>query len=94
MTAEQSLLDLLSAQMGCMYLSDLRLLPAEERRRLAEKLERMEPGDADLRDWNDALNYLADAPPEATARAAKERLAALLSGTVDPVYVNFYKGEK
>lgn len=44
MTAEQSLLDLLSIQMGCMYLSDLRFLSPEQRRYLAQKLERIHPG--------------------------------------------------
>ena len=35
MTVDQSLLDLLSIQMGCMYLSDLRFLSPEQRRYLA-----------------------------------------------------------
>ena len=39
MTAEQSLLDLLSIQMGCMYLSDLRFLSPEQRRYLAQRLD-------------------------------------------------------
>lgn len=39
MTAEQSLLDLLSIQMGCMYLSDLRFLLPEQRRYLAQRLD-------------------------------------------------------
>lgn len=34
----QSLLDLLSAQMECRYLSDLRFLSPEQRRSLAQKL--------------------------------------------------------
>lgn len=79
MMVEQSLLDLLSIQMECEYLSDLRFLSQEQRRYLAHKLECLTPRDEDIREWNDALTYLTDAPPETTARAAKERLVALLA---------------
>ena len=83
MTAEQSLLDLLSIQMGCMYLSDLRFLSPEQRRYLARRLELLTPREEDVREWNDALDYLAEAPPEDTAQAAKERLVHLLSQPCD-----------
>lgn len=79
MTAEQSLLDLLSIQMKCEYLSDLRFLSWEQRRYLAQKLDELTPRQEDIRDWNDALTYLTSAPPEKTAFAAKERLVKLLS---------------
>ena len=79
MTAGQSLLDLLSIQMSCMYLSDLRFLPPEQRRYLAQRLDRLTPRQEDIREWNDALEYLTGAPPEDTARAAKDRLVHLLS---------------
>lgn len=79
MMVEQSLLDLLSIQMGCMYLSDLRFLSQEQRRYLAQRLERLTPLEQDIREWNDALDYLTDALPEDTAQAAKERLVSLLS---------------
>ena len=78
MTAEQSLLDLLSIQMGCMYLSDLRLLSPEQRRYLAQKLDQLTPREEDVREWNDALGYLTGASPEETAQAAKEQLVKLL----------------
>lgn len=83
MTAEQSLLDLLSIQMGCMYLSDLRFLSPEQRRYLAQRLDRLTPRQEDIREWNDALDYLTGAPPEDTARAAKDRLVHLLSQPCD-----------
>lgn len=79
MTAEQSLLDLLSIQMGCMYLSDLRFLSLEQRRYLAQRLDRLTPRQEDIREWNDALDYLTGEPPEDTAQAAKDRLVHLLS---------------
>ena len=78
MTAEQSLLDLLSIQMGCMYLSDLRFLSPEQRRYLAQKLDQLTPREEDVREWNDALDYLTGAPPEETTQAAKEQLVKLL----------------
>lgn len=79
MMVRQSLLDLMSIQMGCTYLSDLRFLSQEQRRYLAQKLERLTPREEDIRDWNDALGYLTHAPPEDTARSAKERLVQLLT---------------
>lgn len=80
MMARQSLLDLMSIQIGCMYLSDLRFLSPEQRRYLARKLERLTPREEDMRDWNDARTYLTDLPPAATAIAAREQLIKILSG--------------
>ena len=79
MIVEQSLLDLLAIQMKCEYLSDLRFLSPEQRQYLAHKLECLTPREEDIREWNDALTYLTEAPPETTAQAAKERLVALLT---------------
>ena len=79
MMVEQSLLDLLSIQMGCMYLSDLRFLSLEQRRYLVQKLDCLTPREEDVWEWNDALEYLTGAPPENTAQAAKEQLVHLLS---------------
>lgn len=76
---KQSLLDLLSIQMKCEYLSDLHFLSPKQRRYLAQKMDRLTPQEEDTREWNDALTYLTDAPPETTARAAKERLVVLLA---------------
>ena len=77
------MLDLLAIQMGCMYLSDLRFLSLEQRRYLAQRLDRLTPREEDVREWNDALEYLTGAPPEDTAQAAKERLVHLLSQPCD-----------
>ena len=79
MMVEQSLLELMASQMGCVYLSDLRFLQPEQRRSLARELNRLAPREEDVQDWNDALEYLGGSPPEATAQAAKERLIHLLS---------------
>ena len=79
MITEQPLLDLLAAQMGCTYLSDLRFLSDGRRYNLAQKLVQLIPREKDLRDWNDALVYLTGVPPEQTAHAAKARLVEWLS---------------
>lgn len=70
----QSLLELLSVQMGCRYLSDLRFLSPEQRCRLAQKLTALPAREDKVRDWNAALTYLSGAPPEKSAQAAKEHL--------------------
>lgn len=75
-----SLLDVMAVQMGCMYLSDLRFLNSGQRALLAQKLERPTAEDKDLRDWNDALQYLTgDGQPRATAEEARAALIAGLS---------------
>lgn len=84
MMVEHSLLDLLAIQMKCEYLSDLRFLTQEQRQYLAQKLDRLTPREEEIRDWNDALNYLTGAPPESTAQAAKAKLVQELAGIEMP----------
>ena len=66
-----SLLEFLAYKAGCPYLSDL---PRVSGSRLARELEHIPAESASLHDWNDALEYLAQAPPEATPQAARRRL--------------------
>ena len=75
----QSLLDRITIQMGCTYLSDLRYLSRDLQLRLAEKLKSLQARDHDLRDWNDALEYLTGQPSEQTAERAKARLLDCLA---------------
>lgn len=79
MTKNESLLDAMSIQMRCEYLSDLHDLDNEQLALLAQKVEQLSPEDVDLHDWNDALEYMAHAPPERIAKTAKERLVWFLS---------------
>jgi len=75
-----SLLDILSLQMGCDYLSDLRFLDHIQRAELAKKLRNLPARDTDLHDWNGALQYLTgDNRPRATAEQAKSALIAGLA---------------
>lgn len=73
------LLEYLSYQAGCAYLSDLRYISGWRRARLARVLEEIPAEAADLRTWNDALDYLAQAGPEQTAETARARLIAALT---------------
>lgn len=73
------LLEFLAYKAGCAYLSDLPHASGWQRVRLAHALERVPAEAAVLREWNDALDYLAQAPPEETAQAARERLIQSLS---------------
>lgn len=74
-----SLLDAISIQMGCKYLSDLRFLDGGQRTALAWKLEKIPPDYAGLFEWNDALEYLVGAPPCDNREAAKTQLMMLLT---------------
>lgn len=75
----RALLDYLAFEMGCECLSDLHYLSLEGRRCLVKKISQIPVQETSLHDWNDALRYLADVRPEATAQAAKMRLVETLS---------------
>lgn len=79
MTLEIPLLDALSIQADCMYLSDLHYLDKWQRMRLVRTLEQLPADAASLEEWNNALQYLAQQPPEETAAAARTRLLQSLS---------------
>lgn len=79
MTLEIPLLDALSIQADCMYLSDLHYLDKWQRMRLVRTLEQVPADAASLEEWNNALQYLAQQPPEETAAAAREQLIQSLS---------------
>lgn len=79
MYLEIPLLEYLMGQAKPPSLSDLRSLRQTERRRLVRALAAIPPEAASLREWNDAIAYLAQAAPAETPGAAKERLICLLS---------------
>ena len=76
---ELSLLEWMSAWMGCTYLSDLHFIQDKERLRLAREIDKLPTDVAPLSAWNDVLEYLADAPPEKTSEAARNKLTELLA---------------
>lgn len=79
------LLELAAGWLDCEYLSDLRYLDEPQRTRLVRLLEKLPADTADLREWNDALDYLTGQPPEATAEVAR---VSLLRALNEPVQIN------
>lgn len=73
------LLEALAEKVGCDYLSDLRHLGEGRRKRLAFEIEKIQPEVPSLSEWNDALEYLAKEPPQASPEAARARLLDWLS---------------
>ena len=65
--------------LGCAYLSDLRFLNRDQRRFLAQRLALIPADDADLPEWNDALEYLTGAGRSPSAEQARAALIAALS---------------
>ena len=78
MTMQMHLLDYLARRTNCLFLSDLRHLDGRGQRLLLQVLEGLPAETAPLKEWNDALRYLAGASPEETAGKARARLLALL----------------
>ena len=81
MRQRESLLDTLASRMGCTYLSDLCFLEQRERVRLGRIIQSIPPEEADLAQWNDALQYLSGCGKEKTPEAARERLLERLLET-------------
>lgn len=73
-----ALIDYLSMRLGCMYLSDLQSLSSLDKIRVYHILEEIAPGCESLKNWNDALCYLAGELPAATCEEAKAKLMAAL----------------
>ncbi len=76
---EISLLDVLASEAHCQHLSDLKFLTDGQREHLAKELTHAPASLGSLQDWNEALEYVAKYPPEATPEAARERLIQALS---------------
>lgn len=73
------LLDALSIQADCTYLSDLHHLNDWQRARLVRALEQTPSDAAELREWNDALEYFTGARPRTNVEEARTALIAGLS---------------
>ena len=77
------LLDYLLYRVKSIPLSDIQHLDVRERIRLIRALEEISPEEISLQEWNDALNYLCQAPGKSTEQAAKAQLIQLLSHPED-----------
>lgn len=74
------LLERLARRAGLDYVSDLRFLAGKKAAAVLEALEEEPAAAASLREWNDALGYIAQAPPERSAESARDELARWLEG--------------
>lgn len=72
------LLDYLSRETGCAYLSDLHHPKGELLSKLTESVALLPVQAASLREWNAALSYIGSMPLELTAERAKASLLAYL----------------
>lgn len=79
MILKMDLLDALTMQANCDDLSDLKRLNCWQKVHLARELVKVPADAAELRKWNDALEYLTGAPPCADAEQARSALIAGLS---------------
>lgn len=73
-----SLVDMLAQELGCQYLSDLSFLEDAQRTYLARIIQDTPLDAASLFEWNDALAYLVESPPEHDASSAKQKLLSSL----------------
>lgn len=78
MEMDIGLLDFLSSQLNCQYLSDLKFLKKDKIKMVYKILENISEEDFSLFDWNDALEYLAEENPEQEKNKAKEKLIFVL----------------
>lgn len=69
-----SLVDYLAAQIHCDYTSDLRFLDPLHRIQVAYILKTLSPTDWPVREWNDALEYIAQKLAMDTAEEAYQAL--------------------
>ena len=70
------ILENLARLMGCEYLSELKYLDTKSRLVMAGLVEKLEPGQATVQEWNDALAYLTGRDPEPDAERARLSLIA------------------
>lgn len=73
-----SLVDYLAAQLGCEFISDLRFLDKLNYLRLAHIVKTISPEDWPLREWNDALEYVANKQAAENCMLAYDMLLAEL----------------
>lgn len=73
-----TLMEVLAHKAGCMTLSELRYLSPRGRKHLARGIMSIPGVDFGLREWNDALHYVARAPMALSVDEARERLIEYL----------------
>lgn len=75
-----SLVDYLAFRSECTYISDLPRIGTHGKLKIVRALEAVEVGVFPLREWNDALDYLAHERPCKTEEEARKKLISSLLG--------------
>lgn len=73
-----SLVEYLAYKAGCEYISDLPRMGPVGKRKAGKALENVAPDMYTLKQWNDALSYIAGKPEEDTPELARQVLAEAL----------------
>ena len=96
MIYHSGLLDTPAMNAGCICLSDLHCLDARQRGGLVQALKDISDNSANLKAWNDALQYLSKDVPQGTAEATSKRLIQALfrSMAAGPMQENFAPRQK
>ena len=79
MPQKPGLLEYLASIVNCTCLSDLHTVSQSEKDVLAALIRMIRPQEYPLRQWNDALEYLAQINPFTTAREARAALLQYLT---------------
>ena len=75
------LISAIKIQAQCKQTCELKTLPAEKKKRLAELVEQRVPsGLAPIDEWNEVISCFAEAEPETDNKKAKEKLLSILRG--------------
>ena len=74
-----SLVDYLAYMTHCEYVSDLKFMDDARRRHVCRALERIPVETYPLKEWNDALSYVAKRPPQTTSAKARAELMEFLT---------------
>lgn len=70
-----SMLETVFLRLGCSEFSELRRLPAEKKKQIADEIEeKIGADDAVLSDYNELLHIILGEPPEENKAAARKKL--------------------
>ena len=73
------LIEAVKVQAHCELDSELKLLPLDKKKRLADLIEERVPsGLAHIDEWNEVISCFVDAKPEKDNKKAKEKLLSIL----------------
>ena len=73
------LINAIKVQAHCELDSELKILPKDKKKRLADLIEERVPsGLATIEEWNEVISCFVDAEPETDNKKAKDKLLSIL----------------